>query len=94
MSVTTLTPDGKARELERIAQVERQLAAAKAEVVAAFARDRTMPATGRPARPHPDGVLSVTAASGVTRTTRPPGMAPPQGPAPPRQPTTHCPSEQ
>ena len=41
MSVTTLTPDGKARELERIAQGEGQLAADKAEVVAAFPRDRT-----------------------------------------------------
>jgi hypothetical protein len=41
MSVTTLTPDDKALELERIAQVEGQLAAYKAELVAAFARDRT-----------------------------------------------------
>jgi hypothetical protein len=28
-----------------------------------------------------DGVLTVTTPSGVTRTTRPPGLAPVQGPA-------------
>jgi hypothetical protein len=34
----------------------------------------------------PDGVLSVTTPSGITRTTRPPGMGPPPGSAPPPQP--------
>jgi hypothetical protein len=38
----------------------------------------------------PDGVLSVTTPSGITRTTRPPGMAPPPE-APPPPPAIHDP---
>jgi hypothetical protein len=48
MPVTTRTPEQKARELERIAHAESQLAAYRVEVVAGFARDRTEADDARP----------------------------------------------
>jgi hypothetical protein len=39
----------------------------------------------------PDGTLSVTTPSGITRTTRPPGMGPASGTAPPRGPELYDP---
>ncbi|SFT35791.1 protein of unknown function [Geodermatophilus amargosae] len=41
----------------------------------------------------PDGVLTVTTPSGITRTTRPPGLRPPPAPAPPPDDTKPLPTE-